>query len=114
MFSSFDYFDRFYVGAFQALTRRYANMDVLVALGTNAAYFYSIYTVIKALTSDRFEGQDFFETSAMLIPFILLGKYLEVVAKGKTSDAIAKLINLPPDTAYLLILDTAGNVTSEM
>jgi Cu+-exporting ATPase len=49
-----------------------------------------------------------------LIPFILLGKYLEVVAKGKTSDAIAKLINLPPDTAYLLILDTAGNVTSEM
>jgi Cu+-exporting ATPase len=42
-------------------------MDVLVALGTNAAYFYSIYTVIKALTSDRFEGQDFFETSAMLI-----------------------------------------------
>lgn len=67
MFSSFDYFDRFYVGAFQALRRRYANMDVLVALGTNAAYFYSIYTVIKALTSDRFEGQDFFETSAMLI-----------------------------------------------
>ncbi|CAK7339326.1 unnamed protein product [Dovyalis caffra] len=80
---------RFYVGAYHALRRRYANMDVLVALGTNAAYFYYVYTVIKASTSDRFEGQDFFETSAMLISLILLGKYLEVVAKGKTSNAIA-------------------------
>ncbi|KAL9386319.1 hypothetical protein Peur_019443 [Populus x canadensis] len=85
---------RFYVGAFQALRRRYANMDVLVALGTNAAYFYSIYTVIKALTSDRFEGQDFFETSAMLIYILYSAREIS--------------------GAYLLILDTAGNVTSEM
>ncbi|MCI13797.1 copper-transporting ATPase HMA5-like, partial [Trifolium medium] len=78
---------RFYVGSYHALRRRSANMDVLVALGTNAAYFYSLYIVIKALTSDTFQGQDFFETSSMLISFILLGKYLEIVAKGKTSDA---------------------------
>ncbi|GFZ20679.1 heavy metal atpase 5 [Actinidia rufa] len=105
---------RFYVGSYHALRRRSANMDVLVALGTNAAYFYSVYVMIKALTSDTFEGQEFFETSAMLISFILLGKYLEVVAKGKTSEALAKLAELAPDIAYLLTLDDDGNVISEM
>lgn len=102
------------MGAYHALRRRSANMDVLVALGTNAAYFYSVYIAVKALTSNTFEGQDFFETSAMLISFILLGKYLEVVAKGKTSDALAKLTDLAPDTAHLLTLDGEGNVISEM
>lgn len=101
------------MGAFHALRRKSANMDVLVALGTNAAYFYSVYIAIKALTSDIFEGQDFFETSTMLISFILLGKYLEVVAKGKTSDALAKLTDLAPDTARLLTLDGEGNAISE-
>uniref|UniRef100_A0A2N9I3S7 P-type Cu(+) transporter n=1 Tax=Fagus sylvatica TaxID=28930 RepID=A0A2N9I3S7_FAGSY len=105
---------RFYVGSYHALRRKSANMDVLVALGTNAAYFYSVYIVIKALTSDKFEGQDFFETSAMLISFILLGKYLEVLAKGKTSDALSKLTDLAPDTAHLLTLDNDGNVVSEV
>lgn len=102
------------MGAFHALRRKSANMDVLVALGTNAAYFYSVYVVVKATISDRFEGQDFFETSAMLISFILLGKYLEVLAKGRTSDALAKLTDLAPDTAYLLTIDGDGNVISEM
>ncbi|GLT82201.1 hypothetical protein SLE2022_006060 [Rubroshorea leprosula] len=104
---------RFYVGSYHALRRRSANMDVLVAMGTNAAYFYSVYVATKALTSDTFEGQDFFETSAMLISFILLGKYLEVVAKGRTSDALAKLTDLAPETAHLLTLDSDGNVISE-
>lgn len=104
---------RFYAGSYHALKRKSANMDVLVALGTNAAYFYSIYIMIKALTSASFEGNDFFETSSMLISFILLGKYLEVVAKGKTSDALAKLTDLAPDTAYLVTLDADGNVISE-
>ncbi|KAK8295628.1 hypothetical protein V6Z12_D05G073600 [Gossypium hirsutum] len=89
-------------------------MDVLVAMGTNAAYFYSVYVAIKSLSSDTFKGQDFFETSAMLISFILLGKYLEVLAKGKTSDALAKLTDLAPDSACLLILDDDGNVVSEV
>ncbi|XP_030449975.1 copper-transporting ATPase HMA4-like [Syzygium oleosum] len=104
---------RFYVGAYHALRRKSANMDVLVALGTNAAYFYSVYIMIKALTSDKFEGQDFFETSSMLISFILLGKYLEVVAKRKTSDALAKLTDLAPDAACLVKLDNDGNLISE-
>ncbi|XAR60391.1 Cu(2+)-exporting ATPase [Bertholletia excelsa] len=104
---------RFYIGSYHALRRKSANMDVLVALGTNAAYFYSVYVMIKALTSDKFEGQDSFETSAMLISFILLGKYLEVMAKGKTSDALAKLTELAPDTAYLVTLGNDGNAISE-
>ncbi|KAL6563946.1 Copper-transporting ATPase hma4 [Orobanche hederae] len=104
---------RFYAGSYHALKRKSANMDVLVALGTNAAYFYSLYIMLKALTSDSFEGQDFFETSSMLISFILLGKYLEVLAKRKTSDALAKLSELTPDTACLLTLDAEGNVISE-
>ncbi|KAL8129325.1 hypothetical protein V2J09_018480 [Rumex salicifolius] len=105
---------RFYFGAYHALRRKSANMDVLVALGTNAAYFYSVYIVVKALTSDIFEGQDFFETSAMLVSFIILGKYLEVMAKGKTSDALAKLMALTPETAVLVVLDADGNVVSEL
>lgn len=88
-------------------------MDVLVALGTNAAYFYSVYVVIKALTSSTFQGQDFFETSSMLISFILLGKYLEIMAKGKTSAALEKLIKLVPDKAFLLAIDTNVNVVTE-
>ena len=85
-----------------------------MAVGTNVAFFYSLYILIKALTFNDFEGQDFFETSAMLISFILLGKYLEIVAKGKTSDALAKLSELAPDTAWLVTVDSNVNITSEI
>lgn len=104
---------RFYTGSYKALRHGSANMDVLIALGTNAAYFYSVYSVLRAATSSHFKGTDFFETSSMLISFILLGKYLEVLAKGKTSDAIAKLMDLAPETATLLTLDEEGNVINE-
>jgi Cu+-exporting ATPase len=104
---------RFYTGAYKALRNGSANMDVLIALGTNAAYFYSVYSVLRAATSQSFKSMDFFETSAMLISFILLGKYLEVLAKGKTSEAIAKLMDLSPDAAILLTLDSEGNVIRE-
>ncbi|KAK7307851.1 hypothetical protein VNO77_41272 [Canavalia gladiata] len=104
---------RFYVGAYKALRKGSANMDVLIALGTNAAYFYSVYVVERAAFSRNFKGNDFFETSSMLISFILLGKYLEVLAKGKTSQAIAKLMDLTPETATLLTQDDEGNVVGE-
>ncbi|XP_020260611.1 probable copper-transporting ATPase HMA5 isoform X2 [Asparagus officinalis] len=104
---------RFYIGSYKALRKGAANMDVLIALGTNAAYFYSLYSVLKAATSKNFVGTDFFETSSMLISFILLGKYLEVLAKGKTSEAIAKLMDLTPETAVLLVYDEDGNMFSE-
>ncbi|CAK7335519.1 unnamed protein product [Dovyalis caffra] len=104
---------RFYTGSYKALRRGSANMDVLIALGTNAAYFYSVYSVLRASSSPDFEGTDFFETSSMLISIIILGKYLEVMAKGKTSEAMAKLMDLAPGTAILLTLDDEGNVIRE-
>lgn len=64
-------------------------MDVLVSLGTNTAYIYSVLNVVfkwvKASQGSEFDGPDYFETSALLISFISLGKFLEVHAKGKTS-----------------------------
>ncbi|XP_021735852.1 probable copper-transporting ATPase HMA5 [Chenopodium quinoa] len=104
---------RFYIGSYNALRHGSANMDVLIALGTNAAYFYSVYTVVRAATSEKFEGTDFFETSSMLITFVLLGKYLEILAKGKTSAAIAKLMDLAPERATLLTLDADGKILKE-
>lgn len=79
----------FHAGALRALRRGTANMDVLVSLGTNAAYIYSVITVLHRRQLHQ-EGMDvdnmgFFETSALLITFISLGKYLEAHAKGKTS-----------------------------
>ncbi|KAI8840866.1 hypothetical protein BJ741DRAFT_37814 [Chytriomyces cf. hyalinus JEL632] len=75
---------RFYRGAWKSLRyAKSANMDVLVALGTSAAYFYSLYTVIASAVSGKMAGHEYFETSVLLIFFILLGKYLESYAKGK-------------------------------
>ncbi|CAD6262745.1 unnamed protein product [Miscanthus lutarioriparius] len=104
---------KFYTGAYKAICHGSSNMDVLIALGTNTAYFYSVYSVLRAATSENYMSTDFFETSSMLISFILLGKYLEILAKGKTSEAIAKLMDLAPETATLLMYDNEGNVVGE-
>uniref|UniRef100_A0A0C9RMF9 TSA: Wollemia nobilis Ref_Wollemi_Transcript_10952_4028 transcribed RNA sequence n=1 Tax=Wollemia nobilis TaxID=56998 RepID=A0A0C9RMF9_9CONI len=103
---------RFYVAAYRALRNGSANMDVLVALGTSAAYFYSVCALLYGATTG-YETATYFETSAMLITFVLLGKYLEVVAKGKTSDAIKKLLELAPTTAVLLVTDSDGKIVGE-
>ena len=81
-----------------------ANMDLLVALGTSAAYAYSAYVVIVGVVAPSLtrSGAQFFETSAVLISFVLLGKWLEARAKGKTSDAIRKLAALRPDAATIV------------
>ena len=86
----------FYRGAWAALRNGSANMDVLVALGTSAAYFYSIANV---LTGDP---HLYFETSAILITLIILGKLLEAIAKGRTSEAIKSLMGLQPKTARVI------------
>lgn len=84
----------FYRGAFYALRNGSANMDVLVALGTSAAFFYSLGAMLF------FPGYPlYFEASAMLITLVLLGKFLEARAKGRTSEAIKKLLGLQPKTA---------------
>ena len=89
----------FYRGAWSALKNRSTNMDVLVALGTSAAYFYSLAAYFGMLGPHR---EVFFETSAMLIAFIRLGKYLEARACGKASEALKKLLHLQADKARLV------------
>jgi len=89
----------FYRGAWSAIKNRSANMDVLVALGTSAAYFYSLLAYLGLLGPER---EVFFETSAMLIAFIRLGKYLEARARGKAGEALKKLLHLQADKARLV------------
>lgn len=92
----------FYKGAYFALRNKSANMDVLVALGTSAAYFYSVYLVVESLQHDGAHMLGlYFETSAVLITLILLGKVFEARAKGHSSDAIKKLMNLQPAIALV-------------
>ncbi|QIZ08360.1 cadmium-translocating P-type ATPase [Priestia megaterium] len=93
---------QFYVGAYKALRNKSANMDVLVALGTSAAYFYSIYLSILSIGSDSHMVELYFETSAVLITLIILGKMLEAKAKGRSSEAIKKLMGLQAKTATVL------------
>jgi Cu+-exporting ATPase len=85
---------QYYVGAYKALRNGAANMDVLIAMGSSAAYFYSLPILFGWLT-----GHVYFETAAVIITLIVLGKFLEARAKGRTSEAIKKLMGLRPKMA---------------
>jgi P-type Cu+ transporter len=87
---------QFYTSGFRAIKNRSPNMDSLVAIGTGAAYVYSLYNTFIA------KGALYYETAALLLAFILLGKTLEAVAKGKTSEAIKKLMGLQAKTAIII------------
>ncbi len=86
----------FYVGAFKNLKNRTANMDVLVVLGTSAAYFYSVVLTFLG------EHHVYFEASSIIITLILLGKTMEYIARGKTSEAIKKLLGMQAKTARII------------
>jgi Cu+-exporting ATPase len=88
---------QYYVGAYKSLRNRSANMDVLIAMGSSAAYFYSLPVLFGWLS-----GHVYFETASVIITLIMLGKFLEARAKGRTSEAIKKLLNLQPRTAHVL------------
>ncbi|MCU0493953.1 MAG: heavy metal translocating P-type ATPase [Chloroflexaceae bacterium] len=87
----------FYIHAWKALKARTANMDTLIAIGSSAAYFYSIVLLLFGLS-----GHVYFETAAVIITLILVGKFLEARAKSATSGAIRALIGMRPKTARLL------------
>lgn len=87
----------FYKGTWAAIKNKTGNMDSLIALGTSAAYFYSVYVVLFTNSTHQY-----FETSAILITLVLLGKYLESRAKGKTSEAISKLMKIGAKTAVVI------------
>lgn len=89
---------RFYKGAWIALKNKTFNMDSLIVMGTTAAYIYSLYIVFFAIEKS---GQ-YFETASTIITLILMGKMLELIAKGKTSDAIKKLMGLTPKIATVI------------
>eukprot|EP00884_Botryococcus_braunii_P011982 jgi/Botrbrau1/20785/Bobra.0156s0016.1 len=111
----------FHVGAVRALRRGAANMDVLVSMGTNAAYIYSIIFAVHArslylqgMGVSHMERMGYFETSALLITFISLGRALEAHARGKTSQAITKLMDLAPATATLVTEGPNGREEQEV
>lgn len=88
---------QYYVGAYKSLRNGAANMDVLIAMGSSAAYFYSLPILFGWLS-----GHVYFETAAVIITLIVLGKFLEARAKGRTSEAIKKLMGLRPKTARVI------------
>lgn len=93
---------QFYVGAYKSLKNKSANMDVLVALGTSAAYFYSLIEGIRAIGNHHYTPHLYFETSAVLITLILVGKLFEALAKGRTTEAISKLLSLQAKEATVI------------
>ena len=97
---------KFYVNGFKSLINRNPNMDTLVAIGTSAAFLYSAYTTFKIATTtmevNHGHHQLYFESAGIIIALILLGKYLESRSKGKTGEAIKKLMVLQPKTALIV------------
>ncbi|CAM9961137.1 unnamed protein product, partial [Laminaria digitata] len=94
---------RFYKSAWKDLRNRALGMNFLVAAGTSAAYLYSVVLILLAVsTSETHSAMLFFETSAILISFVLLGKFLEQLARGKASNAVGKLLDLRADRAILV------------
>jgi len=94
---------KFYTVGYKALWQRSPNMDSLIAIGTTAAVLYSVYNVFQ-IASGNFKAVEalYFETAGVIITLILLGKSLEAVSKGRTSEAIKKLMGLAPKTALVI------------
>jgi len=88
---------QYYINGYKSIRNKSANMDVLVALGTTVAYVYSVFVTLGVVP-----GHGYFETSAVIITLVRLGKYLEAKAKGGAGDAIRKLMNLRPRRAYVI------------
>jgi Cu+-exporting ATPase len=95
--------NRFYTVGFKNLLRRSPNMDSLIAVGTTAAVVYSVYNLFQ-IAGGNFHAVEslYFETAGVIIALILLGKSLEAVSKGRTSEAIKKLMGLAPKTAIII------------
>ena len=91
---------QFYTGGFKSAFKGHPNMDTLVALGTSSAFLYGVYALVRiASGSTGYAGNLFFESAAVVVTLVMLGKYLEARSKGRTSDAIKKLTELAPEKA---------------
>ena len=104
----------FYQRGFRNLIKRHPNMDSLIAVGTSAAFFYSLYSVSQVfLGHHAFAHQLYFESVAVIIALVLLGKYLESSAKGRTSQAIQSLLELVPSQATVIRYGEAVTIDTE-
>ncbi len=92
----------FFMGAWHAIKQRVANMDLLIALGTSTAYIYSAFVVFFPGVLPVEEKNVYFEVSAIIIAFVLLGKYMEEIIKKRSSAAIRKLLDLKPQQARVI------------
>ena len=93
---------RFYIVGFKTLLKGHPNMDSLVAIGTGSAFFYSLYMTVKIPSDHMAVHSLYYESAAVVVTLVMLGKYMESRSKGKTSEAIRKLMELAPDTALLI------------
>jgi len=91
-----------WISGFKNLLRLSPNMDTLVFIGTAVAYFYSLIISVLMFLETKVEAHLYYESAALILVFISLGKYLEVMTKGKTSEAIKKLIGLQPKEATII------------
>ena len=93
---------RFYVGAYHGIRKKSLGMDILVVLGTTSAYLYSIYLLYIQLTDPVMHPMYYFEISALIITMVLLGNYIEHIAKERTTDALVELMNLGAKEARVI------------
>ena len=99
---------KFFISGFKGLIKKAANMDTLVALGSFASFAYGIFAIIMMITANseeifaHYSHQLYFESAAMILTLVTVGKFLETRSKGKTSDALGKLIKLSPKTANVI------------
>jgi len=105
----------FYKGAYNAIKNRMINMDFLIALGTTVAYVYSVIVIFAPdiLPVKVAERDVYFEVSAVIIAFVLLGKYMEEIIKKKSSAAVRKLLDLKPQTARVIREGTEMEIPAE-
>ena len=94
---------KIYRNGFKALSKGHPNMDSLISLGTSAAFLYGVFATVMIFRGEvAYANELYYETAAVILALIVLGKYLETLTKGKTSEAIKKLMGLAPKTALVV------------